>query len=77
MPGKRETVAHGWAMLARMEPIMAMEGRDMSERDKKLLVEALYGITTLDEIRDRILREAGYGLSPVQSPPIRGRARQV
>lgn len=38
MPGNRKTIAQGWVEVARMEPIMAIEGRDMSERDKKLLV---------------------------------------
>lgn len=55
-----KTEAEARAALAQMEPIMAMEGRDMSDRDKELLVDLMMGTKTLDDVRDILLREHGY-----------------
>ncbi|WP_137726568.1 hypothetical protein [Prescottella subtropica] len=76
MPGKHTTVADAWASIARTEPILQIEGRDISDEDKKMTVELICGIITLDDVKDRLLRAAGYGISPVQ-PPARARARRV
>ncbi|WP_048774309.1 hypothetical protein [Rhodococcus ruber] len=56
----RKTEAKARAAVAAMEPIMAIEGRDMSEGDKELLVELIQGTTTIDEVTKIMAREAGY-----------------
>lgn len=67
-PGKRTTVAEARAAVARMEPILQIEGREISERDKDLTVELICGTLTFEELQDHILCEAGYRASPVQRP---------
>ncbi|MCD2114025.1 hypothetical protein LQ384_23195 [Rhodococcus rhodochrous] len=57
-PRKTEAEAH--AALAAMEPIMAIEGREMSDGDKELLVELIRGTKTVDDVTRIIAREAGY-----------------
>jgi hypothetical protein len=39
---------------------MAIEGREMSDADKELLVELIQGTTTIDEVTKIMAREAGY-----------------
>lgn len=56
----RKTEAEARAALAAMEPIMAIEGRDMSDADKELLVELIQGTKTLKDVEHILLREAGY-----------------
>lgn len=56
----RKTEAEARAALAAMEPIMAIEGRDMSDADKELLVELIQGTKTLKDVENILLREAGY-----------------
>lgn len=56
----RKTEAEARAAVAAMEPIMAIEGRDMSEGDKELLVELIQGTTTIEEVTKIMAREAGY-----------------
>ncbi|AOD24829.1 hypothetical protein IM25_24080 (plasmid) [Rhodococcus sp. p52] len=56
----RKTEAEARAALAAMEPIMAIEGRQMSEDDKEILVELLRGTKTLKDVENMLLREAGY-----------------
>ncbi|WP_138846339.1 hypothetical protein [Rhodococcus pyridinivorans] len=56
----RKTEAEARAALAAMEPIMAIEGRQMSEDDKEILVELLRGTKTLEDVENMLLREAGY-----------------
>ncbi|WP_301850258.1 hypothetical protein [Rhodococcus pyridinivorans] len=56
----RKTEAEARAALAAMEPIMAIEGRQMSEDDKEILVELIRGTKTLKEVENMLLREAGY-----------------
>ncbi|MGY5036048.1 hypothetical protein [Prescottella equi] len=51
-----------------MEPILQIEGREISEQDKDLTVKLICGTLTFKELQNHILREAGYGLSPVQRP---------
>ena len=56
----RKTEAEARAALAAMEPIMAIEGRDMSDADKELLVELIQGTKTLKDVENILLGEAGY-----------------
>ncbi|ANZ28623.1 hypothetical protein [Rhodococcus rhodochrous] len=56
----RKTEAEARAALAAMEPIMAIEGREMSDGDKELLVELIRGTKTVDDVTRIIAREAGY-----------------
>lgn len=56
----RKTEAEARAALAAMEPIMAIEGRDMSDGDKELLVELIQGTKTLEDVTKIIARDAGY-----------------
>lgn len=56
----RKTEAEARAALAAMEPIMAIEGRQMSEDDKEILVELIRGTKTLKDVENMLLREAGY-----------------
>jgi len=56
----RKTEAEARAAVAAMEPIMAIEGREMSDADKELLVELIQGTTTIDEVTKIMAREAGY-----------------
>ncbi|MCW3471870.1 hypothetical protein [Rhodococcus pyridinivorans] len=56
----RKTEAEARAALAAMEPIMAIEGREMSDGDKELLVELIRGTKTLKDVENMLLREAGY-----------------
>lgn len=57
---QRATEAQARAAVASMEPIMAIEGREMSNDDKELLVDLIQGTTTIDEVKTLLLREAGY-----------------
>ncbi|MGV9718973.1 hypothetical protein [Rhodococcus pyridinivorans] len=54
------TEAEARADIAAMEPIMAIEGRQMSDGDKELLVDLIRGTKTFEEISKIIAREAGY-----------------
>lgn len=54
------TEAQARAAVASMEPIMAIEGREMSDTDKELLVELIQGTKTLEDVENMLLREAGY-----------------
>lgn len=56
----RKTEAEARAAVAAMEPIMAIEGRQMSDGDKELLVELIRGTKTLKDVENMLLREAGY-----------------
>ena len=56
----RKTEAEARAAVAAMEPIMAIEGRDMSDGDKELLVDLIQGTKTVEEVTKAIAREAGY-----------------
>jgi len=56
----RKTEAEARSALAAMEPIMAIEGREMSDGDKELLVELIRGTKTVDDVTRIIAREAGY-----------------
>ena len=56
----RKTEAEARAAVAAMEPIMAIEGRDMSDGDKELLVELIRGTKTLEDVTKIIARDAGY-----------------
>lgn len=56
----RKTEAEARAALAAMEPIMAIEGRQMSKDDKEILVELIRGTKTLEDVENMLLREAGY-----------------
>ncbi|MBM7460518.1 hypothetical protein ACIBED_04270 [Rhodococcus coprophilus] len=56
----RKTEAEARAAVAAMEPIMAMEGREMSDGDKELLVELIRGTKTLEDVTKIIARDAGY-----------------
>lgn len=62
MTAPRKTEAAARAAVAQMEPIMAIEGRQMSDRDKDLLVDLIRGVITFDEVAVIIAREAGYEL---------------
>ncbi len=62
MPAPRKTEAEARAAVAQMEPIMAIEGRQMSDRDKDLLVDLIRGVITVGEVAAIIAREAGYEL---------------
>lgn len=62
MTAPRMTEAEARAAVAEMEPIMAIEGRQMSDGDKDLLVDQIRGVITLDEVAAIIAREAGYDL---------------
>lgn len=62
MSAPLETEAEARAAVAKMEPIMAIEGRQMSDRDKELLVDLIRGVIPLDEVATIIAREAGYEL---------------
>ena len=62
VPAPRKTEAEARAAVAQMEPIMAIEGRQMSDRDKDLLVDLIRGVITVDEVTAVIAREAGYEL---------------
>ena len=62
MPALRKTEAETRAAVAQMEPIMAIEGRQMSDGDKDLLVDLIRGVITFDEVAVIIAREAGYEL---------------
>lgn len=57
---QRATEAQARAAVTSMEPIMAIEGREMSNDDKELLVGLIQGTTTIDEVKTLLLREAGY-----------------
>ncbi|UTM39697.1 hypothetical protein MX572_23555 (plasmid) [Rhodococcus pyridinivorans] len=59
-PGKTEAEAR--AAVAAMEPIMAIEGRQMSDGDKELLVDLIRGTKTVEEVTRIIAREAGYDI---------------
>lgn len=54
------TEAEARADIADMEPIMAIEGRQMSDGDKELLVDLIRGTKTFEEISKILAREAGY-----------------
>lgn len=54
------TEAEARADIAAMEPIMAIEGRQMSDGDKELLVDLIRGTKTFEEISKILAREAGY-----------------
>jgi len=54
------TEAEARADIAGMEPIMAIEGRQMSDGDKELLVDLIRGTKTFEEISKILAREAGY-----------------
>ncbi|BDB63459.1 hypothetical protein [Rhodococcus sp. RDE2] len=56
----RKTDAEARAAVAAMEPIMAIEGRQMSDGDKEILVELIRGTQTLKDVENMLLREAGY-----------------
>ena len=56
----RKTDAEARAAVAAMEPIMAIEGRAMSDGDKELLVELIRGTKTLEDVTKIIARDAGY-----------------
>ena len=56
----RKTDAEAHAAVAAMEPIMAIEGRQMSDGDKELLVELIRGTKTLEDVTKIIARDAGY-----------------
>lgn len=56
----RKTEAQARAAVAAMEPIMAIEGRQISDRDTELLVDLIRGAMTLAAIESILLREAGY-----------------
>lgn len=62
MPAPHKTEAEARAAVAQMEPIMAIEGRQMSDRDKDLLVDLIRGVITPSEAVAVIAREAGYEL---------------
>lgn len=62
MPAPRVTEAEARAAVAQMEPIMAIEGRQMSDGDKDLLVDLIRGVITPSEAAVIIAREAGYEL---------------
>lgn len=62
MPAPRKTEAEARAVVAQMEPIMAIEGRQISDRDKDLLVDLIRGVITPSEVAAVIAREAGYDL---------------
>ncbi|WP_458683202.1 hypothetical protein [Prescottella equi] len=55
-----KTEAEARAALAALEPIIEIEGRCISEHDRALILDLPQGIRTLDEVRDILLREAGY-----------------
>ncbi|NCL75739.1 hypothetical protein [Rhodococcus sp. YH1] len=56
------TEAEARADIAAMEPIMAIEGRQMSDADKELLVDLIRGTKTFEEITKILAREAGYDI---------------
>lgn len=56
----RKAEAEARAAVAAMEPIMAIEGRRMSDGDKELLAEVIRGTTTIDDVTKSIARDAGY-----------------
>lgn len=58
----RKTESEARAALAAMEPIMAIEGRQMSDGDKELLVELIRSTKTVDDVTKIIAREAGYDI---------------
>ncbi|MGW3485519.1 antitoxin VbhA family protein [Rhodococcus indonesiensis] len=62
MSAPRKTEAEARAAVAQMVPIMAIEGRQMSDRDKDLLVDLIRGVITIDDFAAIITREAGYEL---------------
>lgn len=62
MSAPRKTEAESRVAVAQMEPIMAIEGRQMSDRDKDLLVDLIRGVITVDEVAVILAREAGYEL---------------
>lgn len=61
MTSNRKTEAQARASLAAMEPIMAIEGRNMSKNDKELLVAVMRGTKSLDDVRAALLHENGFG----------------
>ncbi|AXY49368.1 hypothetical protein [Rhodococcus ruber] len=58
----RKTEAQARAAVAAMEPIMAIEGREMSDGDKELLAELIQGTKTIEEVTKIIAREVGYDI---------------
>jgi len=58
----RKTEAEARAAVAAMEPIMAIEGREMSDGDKELLVDLIQGTKTVEEVTKIIAREVGYDI---------------
>ncbi|WKX01758.1 hypothetical protein Q3O43_28705 (plasmid) [Rhodococcus aetherivorans] len=54
------TEAEARADVAAMAPIMAIEGREMSDGDKELLVDLIRGTKTFEEITKILAREAGH-----------------
>ena len=54
--------AEARADIAAMEPIMAIEGRQMSDGDKELLVDLIRGTKTFEDITKILAREAGYDI---------------
>ncbi|MEE2061543.1 hypothetical protein [Rhodococcus artemisiae] len=60
MTSPRRTEAEARAAVSAMEPIMAIEGRQMSARDKDLLVDLIRGVITTEDVAAVIAREEGY-----------------
>ncbi|MCD5422677.1 hypothetical protein LRS71_24510 [Rhodococcus pyridinivorans] len=61
MTSPRKTGAEARAAVAAaMEPIMAIEGRQMSDRDKDLLADLIRGVITVEDVAAVIAREEGY-----------------
>ncbi len=58
----RKTEDEARAAVAAMEPIMAIEGRQMSDRDKDLLVDLIRGAITFEEVTVVIAREEDYDI---------------
>lgn len=56
----RKTEAEARAAVAALEPIMAIEGLQMSARDKDLLVDLIRGVITVSDVVVVIAREEGY-----------------
>ncbi|MGV9747894.1 hypothetical protein ACWDTG_23740 [Rhodococcus zopfii] len=58
----RKTEAEARAAVAAMEPIMAIEGRQMSDRDKNLLADLIRGVITVEDVAAVIVCEEGYDI---------------